>query len=121
MSIVENVPALGRREVWDESGEVLLHRGVRVSMGCAYGRGEKEFFRKPLSSGRPDYFGWLPNLAARILGQARPGQVVVEVRGSVASLSGGVGPKLFGINKCVKIEQVYEQVGDLAVKRVQAW
>mmetsp|Transcript_35059 Transcript_35059/g.48619 ORF Transcript_35059/g.48619 Transcript_35059/m.48619 type:complete len:359 (+) Transcript_35059:1-1077(+) len=45
-------------------------------MGLAYGSAT---FRKPLpSTGRADYFGPLPNKAARMLHSAAPGQVIVD-------------------------------------------
>jgi class 3 adenylate cyclase len=56
--------------------QVRVWRGLRVSMGFAFG---KPTFRKPLqSTGRADYFGPLPNLSARVLGQAQPGQVLFD-------------------------------------------
>lgn len=46
-----------------------------VQIGMAYG---KQLFRKPLAAtGRADYFGIIPNLAARVMGQAHPGQTVI--------------------------------------------
>jgi class 3 adenylate cyclase len=45
---------------------------VGVAMGVAYGT---DVFRKPLAAtGRADYFGALPNLAARVMGQGHGGQ-----------------------------------------------
>ena len=52
-----------------------LWRGLRVRMGMAFGH---EAQRKPLSTGRADYFGALPNLAARVSALAAPGQILVE-------------------------------------------
>lgn len=68
---------------------------IKVAMGVAFG---DEVFRKPLlATGRADYFGALPNLAARVMGQARGGQALVEMTDRVAaavtvssSSSGGV-------------------------------
>ncbi|KAK9786282.1 hypothetical protein WJX73_000303 [Symbiochloris irregularis] len=67
---------------WDECREVQcpasddrVWRGLKVSMGLAYGKPQ---YRKPLSTGRADYYGTLPNLAARVMSMAAPGQVLVE-------------------------------------------
>lgn len=93
---------------WDECAPVegahgLLWRGLRVRVGMAYGRPDQ---RKPLNTGahgvmcgfvvvvavycttfdhfvqsktgRADYFGTLPNLAARVCAQAAPGQVLLD-------------------------------------------
>lgn len=58
---------------------------MKVAMGVAYGF---EVFRKPLlATGRADYFGALPNLAARVMGQARPGQALVEMTNDTAALA----------------------------------
>jgi hypothetical protein len=48
-------------EEWGEEGQ-LLYRGLRVRVGIAYGTPTT---RKPLNTGRADYFGPLPNLAVR--------------------------------------------------------
>eukprot|EP00873_Tetraselmis_striata_P028955 jgi/Tetstr1/449219/TSEL_036425.t1 len=53
----------------------LIFRGLRVQMGCAYGRVAS---RKPLNTGRADYFGNLPNTAARVMSLANPGQFLIE-------------------------------------------
>ena len=45
-----------------------------ISIGCAFGTSA---FKKPVL-GRADYFGILPNLAARVFGQTRPGQTLVH-------------------------------------------
>ncbi|EKX53880.1 hypothetical protein GUITHDRAFT_48629, partial [Guillardia theta CCMP2712] len=63
----------GCEEMYDEH-ERLVYRGPRVRVGLAYGT---EAFRKPLVSGRADYFGALPNLAARIMSQAEGGQLLL--------------------------------------------
>jgi len=72
---------------WDPALEAVGHnypepgplwRGLRVSMGCAFGT---DCFKKPLAaSGRADYFGALANLAARVAAQAHPGQILVAHR-----------------------------------------
>lgn len=54
----------------DEGG--LLWRGLRVRIGMAHGLVSN---KKPLNSGRADYFGVLPNAAARVSALAVPGQV----------------------------------------------
>ena len=61
-------------EVHDEEGN-LTWRGIRVRMGLAYGMAS---FKKPLMTGAADYFGHLPNLAARVMSKASGGQVLVE-------------------------------------------
>ena len=51
--------------------------GLAVCIGSAFGT---DLFRKPLAAtGRADYFGSTANLAARVMGQAHPGQMVVEL------------------------------------------
>ncbi|CAL8470951.1 g10493 [Coccomyxa elongata] len=59
----------------DPSTGTLLFRGLRVRMGMAFGRAQH---RKPLNTGRADYYGALANLAARVSALAAPGQVLVE-------------------------------------------
>mmetsp|Transcript_19565 Transcript_19565/g.54401 ORF Transcript_19565/g.54401 Transcript_19565/m.54401 type:complete len:1642 (-) Transcript_19565:436-5361(-) len=54
---------------------ISIFRGLRVQMGCAYGRVAS---RKPLNTGRADYFGNLPNTAARVMALAKPGQFLIE-------------------------------------------
>ena len=61
---------------WND--ELLLRTGggLRVAIGAAHG---DNAFRKPLSeTGRADFFGVLPNLAARIAGEAVGGQTLFE-------------------------------------------
>lgn len=60
--------------VMDEQAE-LLWRGLRVRVGIAYGKVDH---KKPLCTGRADYYGALPNLAARVCALAKPGQVLVD-------------------------------------------
>ena len=62
------------RDVHDEEGN-LIWRGIRVRMGLAYGMAS---FKKPLMTGAADYFGPLPNLAARVMSKACGGQVLME-------------------------------------------
>jgi class 3 adenylate cyclase len=59
----------------DNAGR-LLFRGLRARIGIAFA---KPTSRKPLHSGRADYFGPLPNLAARVMGSAQYGQTLLEV------------------------------------------
>lgn len=59
----------------EEKDGRIIHRGLRVKIGMVYGRG---LDKKPLSTGRADYFGTLPNIAARISSLARPGQVLIH-------------------------------------------
>ncbi|KAK9829405.1 hypothetical protein WJX72_005653 [[Myrmecia] bisecta] len=70
-------------EVDELTGEIIW-RGLRLRMGMAYG---KPTYRKPLNTGRADYYGNLPNLAARVSALAAPGQILVEG-------SHGFGPEL---------------------------
>jgi class 3 adenylate cyclase len=58
----------------DHKGEVIF-RGLRARIGIAFG---KPTSRKPLGSGRADYFGPLANLAARVMGSAAYGQTLLE-------------------------------------------
>ena len=53
----------------------VVHRGLRVKIGMAYG---KVFDKRPINTGRADYFGAIPNLAARVSSLARPGQVLIH-------------------------------------------
>jgi hypothetical protein len=50
----------------------LIWRGLRVRVGMSYGFVNN---KKPLNTGRADYFGVLPNGAARVSALAAPGQV----------------------------------------------
>ncbi|DBA77690.1 TPA: hypothetical protein ACH3X2_008392 [Trebouxia sp. C0005] len=59
----------------DPNTGALLWRGLRVRMGMSWGRPS---YKKPLNTGRADYFGNLPNLAARVMALAAPGQVLLE-------------------------------------------
>jgi len=63
------VPSGGARPLW---------RGLRVRIGIAWGGAT---YRKPLNTGRADYFGNLPNLAARVSALAAPGQILLEGTG----------------------------------------
>lgn len=56
-------------------GERRIHRGLRVKVGMAYGNGVD---KRPLKTGRADYYGMLPNIAARVSSLARPGQVLIH-------------------------------------------
>lgn len=61
-------------EVKSEEGHIIW-RGLRVRIGLAYGMAS---FKKPLMTGAADYFGSLPNLAARVMSKASGGQVLME-------------------------------------------
>ena len=61
-------------EVKNEEGHIVW-RGLRVRIGLAYGMAS---FKKPLMTGAADYFGSLPNLAARVMSKASGGQVLME-------------------------------------------
>jgi hypothetical protein len=60
-----------RRQQYDADGR-LMWRGLRVRIGMSYGFVNN---KKPLNTGRADYFGVLPNGAARVSALAAPGQV----------------------------------------------
>ncbi|KAF6259953.1 hypothetical protein COO60DRAFT_1700595 [Scenedesmus sp. NREL 46B-D3] len=64
------------REQHDADGR-LIWRGLRVRIGMAYGFVNN---KKPLNTGRADYFGVLANGAARVSALAAPGQVLVEAQ-----------------------------------------
>ena len=53
----------------------LVWRGLHARVGVAFGLG---CTRKPLNTGRADYFGAVPNLAARICAVAQYGQTLIE-------------------------------------------
>lgn len=65
----------------DASGQ-LLWRGLRVKVGMVFGT---PTLRKPLNTGRADYFGAVPNLAARVCSLARPGQSLLDVDNAVVA------------------------------------
>lgn len=54
---------------------VLLWRGLSVKIGMASGT---LLSKAPLNTGRADYFGTIPNLAARLVKTARPGQILLD-------------------------------------------
>lgn len=56
-------------------GAALLWRGLRVRAGIAAGALTS---KAPLNTGRADYFGAMPNLAARLMALAAPGQSLVD-------------------------------------------
>ncbi|KXZ50125.1 hypothetical protein GPECTOR_18g99 [Gonium pectorale] len=64
----------GCSEVYGQQGQVLW-RGLRVRVGMAYGYIN---VKKPMNTGRADYFGELANTAARVAALAAPGQILVE-------------------------------------------
>lgn len=53
----------------------VIWKGLHARCGVAYGNG---CTRKPLNTGRADYFGAIPNLAARICAVAQYGQTLIE-------------------------------------------
>lgn len=60
-----------------KSSEVTSKPYLPVAIGAAFGL---QLFRKPQrASGRADYFGVIPNLAARVTSQAKPGQSLICV------------------------------------------
>ncbi|KAG2454070.1 hypothetical protein HYH02_001110 [Chlamydomonas schloesseri] len=64
----------GCEEVRGEHGQ-RLWRGLRVRVGMAFGYIN---VKKPMNTGRADYFGELANTAARVAALAAPGQILVE-------------------------------------------
>ncbi len=54
---------------------VLLWRGLSARIGMASGIPSS---KAPLNTGRADYFGTIPNLAARLVNVACPGQVLLD-------------------------------------------
>ena len=61
-------------------------RGLHARIGIVHGAGST---RKPLNTGRADYFGALPNLAARVCAAARYGQTLVEPTEALEGLEWG--------------------------------
>lgn len=53
----------------------IVWRGLRVRVGIACGVPTS---KAPLNTGRADYFGTIPNLAARLMSLAQSGQVLVD-------------------------------------------
>lgn len=60
------------QRVYERSTGTLVWAGLRVSIGLSRGMAAS---RKPLKTGRADYFGQLPNTAARLMAACAPGQV----------------------------------------------
>lgn len=54
---------------------VMLRRGLSVKIGMASGA---LLSKSPLNTGRADYFGTIPNLAARLVKLAQPGQILLD-------------------------------------------
>ena len=54
---------------------LLLWRGLAARIGIAAGLGA---YKAPLNTGRADYYGTVPNLAARLVSMAQPGQILVD-------------------------------------------
>jgi class 3 adenylate cyclase len=71
------------RQQYDAEGRPIW-RGLRVRIGMSYGFVNN---KKPLNTGRADYFGVLPNGAARVSALAAPGQVCAL---NALGLDGGV-------------------------------
>lgn len=67
----------------DPATGALLWRGLRLKVGMAYGAPTS---KAPLNTGRADYYGSVPNLAARLMATARPGQALLEGGRGLASL-----------------------------------
>jgi len=57
------------------AGKVVLWRGLPVRIGMASG---VPLSKAPLNTGRADYYGTIPNLAARLVQIARPGQILFD-------------------------------------------
>lgn len=68
----------------------LVWAGLRVRMGMAWGLVSS---KKPLNTGRADYFGVLANTAARVSALAAPGQVGFDNPG-FGEFSAGQGKQL---------------------------
>ena len=66
-------PGCGERR--DPTTGAVAWRGLHARCGVVHGRGTT---RKPLNTGRADYFGAIPNLAARVCATAQYGQTLVE-------------------------------------------
>ena len=65
----------GCSEERDPETGALIWRGLHARCGIAFGLGST---RKPLNTGRADYFGAIPNLAARICAISQYGQTLIE-------------------------------------------
>lgn len=53
----------------------ILWRGLAARIGIAAGNGA---YKAPLNTGRADFYGMVPNLAARLVSIAQPGQILVD-------------------------------------------
>ena len=60
---------------FDPKTGATVWRGLHARCGVAFGLGST---RKPLNTGRADYFGAIPNLAARVCAVAQYGQTLIE-------------------------------------------
>ena len=60
---------------FDPNTGATVWRGLHARCGVAFGLGST---RKPLNTGRADYFGAIPNLAARVCAVAQYGQTLIE-------------------------------------------
>ena len=65
----------GCSEERDPETGAVIWRGLHARCGVIYGLGPT---RKPLNTGRADYFGAIPNLAARVCATAQYGQTLIE-------------------------------------------
>jgi len=59
----------------NSAGGAVVWRGLKVRIGIACGIPTS---KAPLNTGRADYFGTIPNLAARLMRLAQPGQVLFD-------------------------------------------
>lgn len=59
----------------DYSGPQILWKGLTVRIGIASGLPQS---KAPLNTGRADYFGTIPNLAARLVTLCQPGQILFD-------------------------------------------
>lgn len=76
-SVLVGVDAAGRGSAAASTtdGGSLLWKGLRVRIGIACG---VPMSKAPLNTGRADYFGTIPNLAARLMSMASPGQTLLD-------------------------------------------
>jgi hypothetical protein len=98
------------RQQYDAEGR-LIWRGLRVRIGMSYGFVNN---KKPLNTGRADYFGVLPNGAARVSALAAPGQVGIL---NVLGLQGleSAGKRCWELAASIRVTTTYNYLRALGV------
>lgn len=100
---------------------VMIWRGLSAKIGMASGA---LLSKAPLNTGRADYFGTIPNLSARLVKLAQPGQILVDAS-KIDSLTSirwnGDKAYLAGENNMMKAEHIDDStyltpIGQIKIK-----